>query len=51
MTHARNRAERERIFDSGRCMAFRCRQVVKTGDRNKFLEKDGSISRLCPRYA
>lgn len=49
MARGRSRAERERLFHEGRCMAPRCRQVVKNGDGSQFLEEDGTFSRLCPR--
>jgi len=47
MAAGRSRAERERLFQEGRCMGTRCRQYVKNGDGSQFLEPDGSFSRLC----
>ncbi len=51
MARGRSRAERERLFAEGRCMATRCRQDVKIGDGSQFLEEDGIYSRFCARCA
>jgi hypothetical protein len=51
MAQGRSRAERERLFHEGRCMGSRCRQEVKNGDGNQFLELAGSFARLCERCA
>lgn len=51
MAQGRSRAERDRLFLEGYCMAHRCRQHVKDGDGSQFLERDGSYSRLCPECA
>jgi hypothetical protein len=51
MATGRSGADRERLFSEGRCMAPRCRQVVKNGDGSQFLEEDASYSRFCTRCA
>jgi len=51
MAAGRSRAERERLFQEGRCMGSRCRQEVKSGDGSQFLEENGSVSRFGVRCA